>query len=182
MSDAVQAEAPFSGVTSATPPAGGDLLELERQVCFALAVASRSVIGVYRPVLEPLQLTHPQYLVMLALWQYAPLSVTALGRLLQLEPATLSPLLKRLEAVGYVERRRVPGNERALALTLTPEGRALREQALRVPPTVMERLQLDLADVERLHALLTDVIAKAQRAGDPGSPLPPSRLDGSPLD
>ena len=83
-----------------------DLLELERQVCFALAVASRSVVSIYRPLLEPLRLTHPQYLVMLALWQYAPLSVTTLSQRLQLEPATLSPLLKRLEAVGYLRRDR----------------------------------------------------------------------------
>jgi hypothetical protein len=74
-----------------------DPLALENQVCFALAVASRSVIAVYRPLLEPMGLTHPQYLVMLALWQHAPLSVKELSRLLQLEPATLSPLLKRLE-------------------------------------------------------------------------------------
>src|SRR5215210_2504367 len=102
----------------------GNLLELERQVCFALAVASRSVIAVYRPLLEPLRLTHPQYLVMLALWQYAPLSLTELSQLLQLEPATLSPLLRRLEAVGYLRRERVPRNERTPRLTLTAEGAA----------------------------------------------------------
>lgn len=164
-------------VTSATGT--GELLELERQVCFALAVASRSVISVYRPVLEPLKLTHPQYLVMLALWQHAPLRVSELGRLLALEPATLSPLLKRLEAVGYVERRREEADERALRLTLTPAGAALRERALAVPRTVLERLQLDLADAERLHAVLTDVIAKARRAG---GPLPASGPEGQPLE
>ena len=83
-----------------------DPLALENQVCFALAVASRGVIAVYRPLLEPMGLTHPQYLVMLALWQHAPLSVKDLSRLLQLEPATLSPLLKRLEASGFVHRPR----------------------------------------------------------------------------
>src|SRR5690348_3015948 len=91
-----------------------DPLALENQVCFALAVASRSVIGLYRPLLEPMGLTHPQYLVMLALWQYAPLSVKDLSRLLQLEPATLSPLLKRLETAGLVERRRASDDERSL--------------------------------------------------------------------
>src|SRR5215207_3553498 len=74
-----------------------DLLALENQVCFALAVAARGVIGIYRPILEPLGLTHPQYLVMLALWQRSPRTVRDLGEALQLEPATLSPLLKRLE-------------------------------------------------------------------------------------
>jgi len=166
-------------VTSATEP--GDLLELERQVCFALAVASRSVISIYRPVLEPLRLTHPQYLVMLALWQHAPLRVSELARLLALEPATLSPLLKRLEAVGYVERRREEADERAVRLTLTPAGAALRERALEVPRTVLQRLQLDLADAERLHAVLTDVIDKARRAGADG-PLPASAPQGQPLE
>ena len=73
-----------------------DLLALDRQVCFALAVASRTVIGLYRPVLAPMGLTHPQYLVMLALWQHGTLSVKELSGLLQLDPGTLSPLLKRL--------------------------------------------------------------------------------------
>jgi DNA-binding MarR family transcriptional regulator len=151
-------------VTSSTDdlPEPRDLLELERQVCFALAVASRSVISIYRPLLEPLRLTHPQYLVMLALWQYAPLSVTTLSQRLQLEPATLSPLLKRLEAVGYLRRERVPGNERALRLTLTAEGTALRERALDVPPAVMAQLRISLAEAEHLNAVLTDLIGRAQ--------------------
>ena len=72
-------------------PASDDLLALDRQVCFALAVASRNVIGLYRPLLEPMGLTHPQYLVMLALWEESPLTVAELGRRLSLEPATLSP-------------------------------------------------------------------------------------------
>ena len=80
-------------------------------------------------MLEPMGLTHPQYLVMLALWQHAPLSVTDLAGLLQLEPATLSPLLKRLEAAGYWSAERDPGDERSLAITLTPAGSELRGQA-----------------------------------------------------
>nr|BFF20045.1 hypothetical protein GCM10025730_35660 [Promicromonospora thailandica] len=104
-------------------PAGGeDLLALDRQVCFALAVASRSVIALYRPHLEPMGITHPQYLVMLALWERSPLSVKQLSGLLQLDPGTLSPLLKRLEAIGYVTRGRDPRDERALAVELTPRG------------------------------------------------------------
>ena len=139
-------------------------LALEQQVCFALAVASRSVIGVYRPVLERLGLTHPQYLVMLALWQRAPLRVADLAGLLQLEPATLSPLLKRLEAVGYVVRERDSSDERALRLTLTAAGVELREQALGIPGQVMERLDLSLDDVHALHRTLTAVIARVQAA------------------
>ena len=107
----------------------GDLLALDRQVCFALAVASRNVIGLYRPLLEPMGLTHPQYLVMLALWEEAPLKVSELARRLSLEPATLSPLLKRLEAGGMITRGRDPKDDRALAVSLTPKGRDARAQA-----------------------------------------------------
>src|SRR5919112_100303 len=90
--------------------------------------------AVYRPLLEPMGLTHPQYLVMLALWQHAPLSVRELSALLQLDPGTLSPLLKRLEAIGYLRRSRDPADERNLAITLTPTGKALRSRAEEIPP------------------------------------------------
>ena len=138
-----------------------DPLALENQVCFALAVAARSVIALYRPLLEPMGLTHPQYLVMLALWSDEPLSVTELSGMLALDPGTLSPLLKRLEAQGYVERRRVPGNERTLAVTLTAAGRALRADAERIPPAIVERLGMPLEELLRLHGDLTAVIAAA---------------------
>ncbi|SNY33748.1 MarR family winged helix-turn-helix transcriptional regulator [Paractinoplanes atraurantiacus] len=136
-----------------------DPLELERQVCFALAVASRSVIGLYRPLLEPMNLTHPQYLVMLALWQHAPLSVRDISRLLQLDPGTLSPLLKRLEAVGYLTRKRDPTDERSLAVDLTDQGRALRAEAEKIPPAIVARLGMPISELESLHAALTRVIA-----------------------
>lgn len=136
-----------------------DLLALDQQVCFALAVASRNVIALYRPILEPMGLTHPQYLVMLALWGRSPLSVKDLGRMLSLEPATLSPLLKRLESAGLVSRGRQPTDERALAVNLTPRGRELRAQALKVPPAIIERLGMSLTELQDLHGALTRVIA-----------------------
>ena len=136
-----------------------DLLALESQVCFALAVASRRVIALYRPVLEPMGLTHPQYLVMLALWQYEPLSVRRLAELVSLEPATLSPLLKRLEALGYLTRTRDAQDERSLRVALTDAGRELRQQALEVPPTIMAKLGMDVDELQDLHAVLTEVIA-----------------------
>lgn len=139
-----------------------DPLALEQQVCFALSVAARSVVAVYRPLLEPMGLTHPQYLVMLALWQHAPLSGRRLCELLQLDPGTLSPLLKRLESIGYLRRERNPADERSLAITLTDAGRELREQAELIPPAVIERLGLPLEDLQRLHAALTQVIAAAR--------------------
>jgi DNA-binding MarR family transcriptional regulator len=143
---------------------GDDPLALERQVCFALAVASRTVISVYRPVLEPLGLTHPQYLVMLALWGDEPLSVTELSRMLELDAATLSRLLKRLEAAGLVRRDRNPDDERSLAVGLTPQGRELRTQALQVPPTVVEQLGMELDELVSLHDSLSRVIQAAKAA------------------
>jgi MarR family transcriptional regulator, organic hydroperoxide resistance regulator len=138
-----------------------DPLALERQVCFALSVAARSVVAIYRPLLEPMGLTHPQYLVMLALWGESPLTVRRLSELLALDPGTLSPLLKRLEAIGYLRRERDRADERSLAITLTGTGQALREEALKIPPAVVARLGMPIEDLQRLHASLTSVIAAA---------------------
>ena len=147
--------------TKITPPENP--LALEHQVCFGLAVAARTVIALYRPVLEPMGLTHPQYLVMLALWEHEPVSVKDLSGMLQLEPATLSPLLKRLEAAGLLRRDRSRADERSLAVALTDKGRALRDQALEVPPAIVERLGMDVGELMDLHARLTKVIAAATR-------------------
>lgn len=153
-------------VREITPETGndddGDLL-LERQLCFALTVASRSVVGVYKPVLERLGLTHPQYLVMLALWERSPRTLKDVSEALLHEPATLSPILRRLEEAGLLTRGRIPGNERALAITLTEAGTALRQQATAVPGTIMERLQLSREEVAGLHKAMTGLIAATQR-------------------
>jgi len=151
-------------MASTDVPEIADPLALERQVCFALSVAARNVVAVYRPLLEPMGLTHPQYLVLLALWERGTLSVRDLSRLLQLDPGTLSPLVKRLESAGLVSRGRDPRDERALAITLTDAGRALREQAERIPAGIVERLGMDLAELTALHAALTEVIGASQRA------------------
>ncbi len=153
-----------SRITSAPPATspGPDLLALDRQVCFALAVASRTVISLYRPLLEPMGLTHPQYLVMLALWEAEPLRVSELADRLSLEPATLSPLLKRLETGGLVARRRDPHDERAVAVTLTPAGRRLRTRAERIPPAVVARLGMEIGELEELRDRLTTVIEAAR--------------------
>ena len=127
-----------------------DLLKLENQLCFALVTAARNVVALYRPVLEPLGLTHPQYLVMLALWEESPRSLGELADELAMEPATLSPLVKRLEGQGRVTRGRSPGDERVLEIRLTDEGRALRRRALEVPTQIMQRTGMD---AEQLAAL-----------------------------
>ncbi|MHA3019401.1 MarR family winged helix-turn-helix transcriptional regulator [Mycobacterium sp. BMJ-28] len=147
-----------------------DPLALERQVCFALAVTNRAVLAVYRPLLEPLGLTHPQYLVMLALWDNAnadgePLSVKQIAALLQLDPATTSPMLKRLETLGFITRTRSSADERSTHVALTAEGAALRRRALDIPPAVVARLGVDLPELENLHAVLTRINAAAVAAG-----------------
>ncbi|MFI1913576.1 MarR family winged helix-turn-helix transcriptional regulator [Nocardia sp. NPDC020380] len=141
-----------------------DPLRLDRQVCFALAVANRAVLAVYRPLLEPMGLTHPQYLVMLALWGEAPMSVKDIGEAIQLDSPTLSPLLKRLEAAGLITRRRDSNDERNLVVDLTPEGRALRTEAEKIPPAVVERLGVSLADLEELREVLNRVNNAARRS------------------
>ncbi len=157
------APAIVGAVTSTREPeaaaVGDDPLALHRQVCFALAVASRSVIGIYRPLLEPLRLTHPQYLVMLALWERAPRSVRELATVLRLDPATLSPLLKRLDALGYVTRERSAADERQLDVKLTAAGRALREQAEAIPYAVIARLGMPVDELQAAHRMLTRLIA-----------------------
>jgi MarR family transcriptional regulator, organic hydroperoxide resistance regulator len=141
-----------------------DPLALERQVCFALVVASRSVLSVYRPLLEPMGLTHPQYLVMLALWENSPRSVREIGDLLQLDSPTLSPLLKRLAASGLITRERSGDDERRLDVDLTAKGRELRKAAEKIPPAVVSRLGMQLSELTTLHAALTKVIAAARDA------------------
>lgn len=139
-------------------------------MCFALALTNRAVLAVYRPLLEPLGLTHPQYLVMLTLWDNAksdeePLSVKDIAALLQMNSATLSPMLKRLQAQGLITRSRSATDERTTEIQLTTKGRRLRQQALRVPPAVVERLGVELAELEHLHQVLTRINAAALAGG-----------------
>lgn len=128
-----------------------DLLRLENQLCFAVVTAARSVVAIYRPILEPLGLTHPQYLVMLALWERAPRPLHDLAADLAMEPATASPLVKRLEADGLVMRQRSAEDERRLDISLTEAGRMLRERALDVPRQVMAAVEMDIQEVATLR-------------------------------
>jgi DNA-binding MarR family transcriptional regulator len=139
-----------------------DPLALESQICFALSVASRSVVAAYRPVLEPLGLTHPQYLVMLALWQGPIRTLRALAETLRLDPGTLSPLVKRLEAQGLVSRRRGAADERTLAIELTPAGAALRGEAETIPSRMMRRLGVERDELVLLHRTMSKLIAAAE--------------------
>ncbi|MEV4000488.1 MarR family winged helix-turn-helix transcriptional regulator [Streptomyces halstedii] len=119
----------------------GSLL-LHDQLCFALYAASRAVTIRYRPLLDELGLTYPQYLVMLVLWEQGSVSVRELGTALRLESSTLSPLLKRLEAGGLIRRERRVEDERSVAVRLTPAGADLQEKARTVPPAIGEAMGL----------------------------------------
>lgn len=131
--------------------AAEDLLKLERQLCFAMVTAARNIVAVYRPVLEPLGITHPQYLVMLALWEKSPRTLSELADELAMDPATASPLVKRLEAQGLVRRSRRADDERRLDIELTAAGDSLREKALLVPGEVLARLGMSFDQVGEIR-------------------------------
>lgn len=129
-------------------------LRLDHQLCFALYSASLAMTKLYKPLLEPLGLTYPQYLVMLVLWEGDGVTVSQLGERLALDSGTLTPLLKRLEAAGLVQRLRDSADERRVLLQLTREGRALKRRALAVPEAVACASGCELDELSRLTARL----------------------------
>src|SRR5690242_17480595 len=120
--------------------AGDDFLRLDNQVCFPLYAATRAMVQAYQPLLGPLGLTYPQYLVLLVLWEQDGLSVKQLGERLYLDSGTLTPLLKRLEAAGLVRKERSAPDARVVTVTLTPAGRRLKRRAAGVPAQLACRL------------------------------------------
>jgi MarR family transcriptional regulator, organic hydroperoxide resistance regulator len=141
-------------------------LSLDRQLCFALYSASRAMTAAYRPILSELNLTYPQYLVMLVLWEERSITVGRLGERLQLDSGTLSPLLKRLEANGFVRRTRSSADERSVEVTLTPAGRRLERRAECIPERLMHATGLttkDAADLRDAVRQLTDALNASLR-------------------
>ena len=138
---------------TATPPSPPELL-LDNQLCFALYSASLAMTKLYKPLLDTLGLTYPQYLVMLALWERDGLTVSELGERLFLDSGTLTPLLKRLEAASLLVRLRDVQDERRVRITLTGQGRALRDGAQPIPHCVLARAQCTPADIGALTAQL----------------------------
>ena len=151
-----------------------DPLALERQVCFALTVASRGIVAAYKPVLDPMGITHPQYLVLLALWEHRTLDLRTLAELLHQEASTLSPLIKRLEAQGLARRERSSADERRLEITLTEAGEALRARAEQVPVRMAERLGMTPAELEELHRSMLRLIDASQISLDTGGDPTPA--------
>ena len=155
-----------------------DPLHLDEQLCFALYSASRAVIRAYAPLLAPLGLTYPQYLVLLVLWERDGLPVKDVGERLALDSGTLTPLLKRLEHQGLVERRRGEDDERVVRIHLTAAGRALRNKARKIPMGLACRAGYDLAserqgersmrDLVRLRDELTALTRRLSATSDQG--------------
>ncbi len=135
-----------------------DPLALRQQLCLPLYAASRALIRAYGPLLEELGLTYPQYLVMLALWEEDPLQLKELGERLHLDRGTLTPLLKRLEGMGFVVRRRDEADERRLFIELTPKGRALRMKAECIPGALRASIPLGGRALQDLKAGLEALI------------------------
>jgi len=137
---------------------------LDQQLCFALYSASGLMTKVYRPLLEPLGLTYPQYLVMLALWERAPSTIGALGEALGLDSATLTPLLKRMEAGGLLTRRRDVADERRVLVEPAAKGQALRARAQDVSAALACSVPMAPGEVKALHATLTQLVAGLREA------------------
>lgn len=148
--------------TDSPASAGTDAPRLDRQVCFAMYSASRAATAVYRPILEELGLTYPQYLVMMVLWEDQPRSVRELGEELGLDSGTLSPLLKRLESLGYVERRRSAADERRVEVFLTESGAALSARATGIPQRLADAAGLSATELDQLRETLGRLTAALQ--------------------
>jgi len=144
--------------------AGYPQLELDRQLCFALYTASRAVVRAYAPLLEDAGLTYPQYVTMLVLWEDPgrPRSIGELGERLYLDSGTLTPLLKRLAAMGYLTRSRDAEDERRVLVRLTAEGVALRDRLAAVPESFLACLGMDVPDASALRDQLTELAASLE--------------------
>lgn len=139
-----------------------DKLKLENQLCFSVYAVSRAITKLYRPLLEELDITYPQYLVMLVLWENETLSLKDLGKKLYLDSGTLTPLLKRLESIGLVMRKRSLEDERLLNVSLTEKGFQLKEKAKNIPDCILKAINLDMENLiktkAQMDSLLTSIM------------------------
>ena len=140
-----------------------EAMKLSNQLCFPLYAAARNVTGLYTPCLRPLGLTYTQYIVFLVLWEKDALTVGEIGERLMLDNGTLSPLLKKMEQAGYVERRRSQEDERVVVITLTEAGRALQEKAKDIPAQVAGCIDLSPEKAQTLYALLYELLENQKR-------------------
>ena len=139
-------------------PESFDPLKLENQLCFPLYAAAREVVQKYRPFLDELDLTYTQYIAMMVLWEYGEVSAKELGKKLFLDSGTLTPVLKSLEKKGFVSRSRSAQDERVLLVSVTDQGRRLREQAVKVPEKVAGCICLQAEEAMQLYTLLYKIL------------------------
>ena len=140
-----------------------DFLKLDKQLCFSVYVLHREIMQQYRPILEAIDLTYPQYITMMALWENGQLTVNQLGEKLNLDTGTVTPLLKRLEGKKLLTRTRSKVDERVVLIALTQEGEILKEKASLVPMQILKALNLDLEDLQQLKAMSDKVVERAQK-------------------
>ena len=137
-----------------------DRLRLENQLCFPLYACSREIIKQYKPFLDELDLTYTQYITMMVLWERTSLTAKELGEALFLDSGTLTPLLKKLEAKGYLTRKRSAEDERSLVVTVTDAGLALRDRAVRIPEAMAACSPLTPEEGEALYRILSRLLGK----------------------
>ncbi|WP_281309939.1 MarR family winged helix-turn-helix transcriptional regulator [Flavobacterium flavigenum] len=137
--------------------------QLENQLCFPLYVISKEIIGLYRPFLEKLDITYPQYLVMMVLWEKDGLTVNQVGEKLFLDSGTLTPLLKRLEVKGFIIRKRKKEDERVVEVFLADKGRNLQGKACEIPVKMQEKLNLTTEDLSELKETVQKILNKIQK-------------------
>jgi DNA-binding MarR family transcriptional regulator len=140
-----------------------DCLRLENQLCFPLYVCSKEIIRRYKPLLDRLDLTYTQYITMMALWEHGQMNVRELGSLLYLDSGTLTPVLKKLESKGYIDRHRLKSDERNLSVTITEAGTRLREEALTVPAEMSCCVDITPDEAMQLYSLLYKVLGNIHR-------------------
>ena len=142
------------------PPTADQLLRLDNQICFAIYSTAHAFNRVYKPLLDRLGLTYPQYLVMLVLWERDGVPVKEIGERLYLDSGTLTPLLKRLEQAGLIKRARSTEDERQVLVSLTSHGQALKDKARAVPPSILAASQCSIAE---LSAVKNEIVALRNR-------------------
>lgn len=131
-------------------------ITLDQHLCFTIYAASRAITRLYRPVLQELGITYPQYLVLLVLWEHESISVKYLGKILDLDTGTLTPLLKRMETMGLIVRERNPKDERSVMIGLTEKGRKMEEKATSIPRSFMDNTGLTVEQITRLDKTLKE--------------------------
>ena len=139
-----------------------DAMKLDNQLCFPLYACSREVIKLYRPYLDPLELTYTQYITMLVIWEHKKISARDLGLKLYLDSGTLTPVLKHLESKGLITRRRSKDDERILLVKLTAKGEAMQEEAAHIPLELAKCVKLEPQEARQLHALLYKLLAQSE--------------------